>query len=80
MVFQTLKILKPNLTNKENEELSKLDELSDINQKITFCTELLSTKLSKNSDPKILEIIKILENASVRLTDYVVSLRNELDK
>ncbi len=69
-----------NLKNKDNEKLSKLDELSDINQKITFCTELLSEKLSTNSDPKILEIIKILENTSFRLTDYVVSLREELDK
>lgn len=69
-----------NLKNKNNEKLSKLDELSDINQKITFCTELLSEKLSTNSDPKILEIIKILENTSFRLTDYVVSLREELDK
>jgi DNA-binding phage protein len=60
--------------------LSNLDELSDINQKITFCAELLSEKLSTNSDPKILEIIKILDNTSVRLTDYVVSLRDELDK
>lgn len=73
-------LLDQNLKNKDNEKLSKLDELSDINQKITFCTELLSEKLSTNSDPKILEIIKILENTSFRLTDYVVSLREELDK
>ena len=63
-----------------NNKLSRLDELSDINQKITFCAELLHEKLSTNSDPKIFEILKILENASVRLTDYVVSLRDELDE
>ena len=62
------------------DKIKKLDELSDINQKITFCAELLIDKLSSNSDPKITEILKILETASVRLTDYVVELRNELDK
>ena len=40
----------------------------------------MKEKLFTNSDPKILEIIKILDNTSVRLTDYVVSLRDELDK
>ena len=64
----------------DDDKISRLDELSDINQKITFCAELLSEKLSETSDPKIPEILKILENASVRLTDYVVLLRNELDE
>lgn len=64
----------------DDDKISRLDELSDINQKITFCAELLSEKLKDNSDPKISEILKILENASVRLTDYVVLLRNELDE
>jgi hypothetical protein len=49
-----------------NDKPSSLDELSDINQKITFCAELLSEKLSTNSDPKVLEIIKILENRRIR--------------
>ena len=64
----------------DEDKLSKLDELSDINQKITFCVELLSEKLTSSSDPKVKEIIKILENASVRLTDHVVALRDELDE
>ena len=64
----------------DEDKLSKLDELSDINQKITFCVELLSEKLNSSSDPKVKEIIKILETASVRLTDHVVALRDELDE
>ena len=63
-----------------NDKLSRIDELSDINQSIIFCVELLSEKLSTNSDPKLQEVLKILENSSVKLTDYVVSLRDELDK
>jgi len=72
--------MNENISENSNEIQSRLDELSDINQKITFCAELLTEKLSTNSDPKILDILKILENASVRLTDYVVSLREESDK
>ena len=72
--------MNENNSENSNEIQSRLDELSDINQKITFCAELLTEKLSTNSDPKILDILKILENASVRLTDYVVSLRDELDR
>ena len=72
--------MNENISENSNEIQSRLDELSDINQKITFCAELLTEKLSTNSDPKILDILKILENASVRLTDYVVSLRDELDR
>ena len=68
-------------TNEDSQKdnLTKLDEISDINQKITFCAELLREQLKSNSDPKIAELLKILENASVRLTDYVIELRNELD-
>jgi len=72
--------MNENISENSNEIQSRLDELSGINQKITFCAELLTEKLSTNSDPKILDILKILENASVRLTDYVVSLREELDR
>jgi len=72
--------MNENISEKSNEIQSRLDELSEINQKISFCAELLTEKLSTNSDPKILDILKILENASVRLTDYVVSLREESDK
>ncbi len=68
------------VSDTSKDKLSRLDELSDINQKITFCAELLKEKLSTNSDPKIPDILNILENASVRLTDYVVSLRDELDE
>jgi len=72
--------MNENISENSNEIQSRLDELSEINQKISFCAELLTEKLSTNSDPKILDILKILENASVRLTDYVVSLREESDK
>ena len=68
-------------TNEDSQKdnLIKLDEISDINQKITFCSELLNQQLSSNSDPKIAELLQILENASVRLTDYVIELRDKLD-
>jgi len=72
--------LNNNISENSKDKLSRLDELSDINQKIAFCTELLKEKLSPNSDPKILDILKILEVASVKLTDCVVSLRDELDE